>query len=100
MVGKPGFVAEWRGNERLAYLLHQKPMGRFEFEIAARPSGLYGPYNANVIMIPFAVLFTGLIPLAAGAIWRFRFPLWSWFFFMAVVAAELAFYAQFARSSF
>ena len=33
-------------------------------------------------------------PLAIGPFNRFRFPLWSWFAFTALVAVELAYYLR------
>jgi hypothetical protein len=42
--------------------------------------------------LPFLVTLTG--PLAIGPFNRFRFPLWSWFAFTALVAVELAYYLR------
>jgi hypothetical protein len=42
--------------------------------------------------IPFAL--TVAIPLAAASLSRFRFPLWSYFAWTALLAAELAYYLR------
>jgi hypothetical protein len=44
--------------------------------------------------VPVAVVITLLLPFAVGCLSRFRFPLWSYFVWTALVAAELAFYLR------
>lgn len=52
-----------------------------------------GPSVHGVILqLPIPGLITLFLPLAIGPFFRFRFPLWSYFVFVAVIAGELAFY--------
>jgi hypothetical protein len=44
--------------------------------------------------LPIPLLLTVLLPLASGCLSRFRFPLWSYFAWTALVAAELAYYLR------
>lgn len=44
--------------------------------------------------VPVAVVITLLLPFAVGCLSRFRFPLWSYFTWTTLVAAELAFYLR------
>jgi hypothetical protein len=44
------------------------------------------------VPIPFAV--TILLPFSVAPLTRFRFPLWSYFVWTALVAAELAYYLR------
>jgi hypothetical protein len=44
--------------------------------------------------IPLLAPMTFLLPIAVGCLTRFRFPLWSWFAFTALVAVELAYYLR------
>jgi hypothetical protein len=43
---------------------------------------------------PIAFVLTILAPCAVGPFTRFRFPLWSYFAWTALVAAELAYYLR------
>lgn len=43
---------------------------------------------------PIPVLLTLVSPIAVGCLTRFRFPLWSYFAWTALVAAELAYYLR------
>jgi len=43
---------------------------------------------------PHVILMTAVLPLAIGAISSFRFRLWQYFVYMAIIAAELAFYLR------
>jgi hypothetical protein len=52
------------------------------------------PPTQVVFRLPIAALLTCLIPLAIAPFIRFRFPLWSWFAFSALVAVELAYYLR------
>jgi hypothetical protein len=62
--------------------------GRFEFH---QYQGDSYPYDAS---IPISWIVTGLLPLSVGILNRFRFPLWSYFAWTALVAAELAYYLR------
>jgi hypothetical protein len=44
--------------------------------------------------LPIPMLLSLLLPVACGAFTRFRFPLWSYFAWTALVAAEVAFYLR------
>jgi hypothetical protein len=44
--------------------------------------------------IPIASFAVILAPIAIGCLTRFRFPLWSYFTWTALVAAELAYYLR------
>ena len=44
------------------------------------------------IYVPFAFMLTAAIPFGVGPFIRYRFPLWSWFCWIALLAAELAYY--------
>jgi hypothetical protein len=46
------------------------------------------------LRLPIPMLLTVLLPIAAGALIRFRFPLWSYFAWTTLVAAEVAFYLR------
>ena len=47
-----------------------------------------------MIYIPIAWLITFMLPFALGCLTRFRFPLWSYFVWTALIAAELAYYLR------
>jgi hypothetical protein len=44
--------------------------------------------------VPLPLVLTLLFPFARGSFTRFRFPLWSYFAWTALVAAELAYYLR------
>jgi hypothetical protein len=48
----------------------------------------------EVVYIPIPLLLSLLFPLALGPFVRFRFPLWSYFAWTALLAAELAYYLR------
>jgi len=43
----------------------------------------------SMTFIPISLAITSLVPFGAGPFIRFRFPLWSWFAFTALIAVEL-----------
>jgi hypothetical protein len=51
-----------------------------------------GPYGAGAIAIP--LLLTALLPLAIGPFISFRFRLWHYLAYTALVAVELAYYLR------
>ena len=51
-----------------------------------------GLARSTSLWLPIPVLLTFLLPVAIGCLNRFRFSLWSWFVWTALVAAELAYY--------
>jgi hypothetical protein len=53
---------------------------------------LFPPINEAALPIP--VMLTLVIPLSVAPFTRFRFPLWSYFAWTALVAAELAYYLR------
>jgi hypothetical protein len=58
---------------------------------SARGSSLGSAWRAN---LPFLLLLTLLLPPAVGPFTHFRFPLWSYFAYTALLAAELAYYLR------
>jgi hypothetical protein len=46
------------------------------------------------LRIPLPALLSCVLPLACGCLTRFRFPLWSYFAWTALLAAELAYYLR------
>ena len=53
-----------------------------------RGSGHWG------IEVPILLLITAMIPLVVGSLSRFRFRLWQYFAFTAIVALELAYFLR------
>ena len=54
---------------------------------------LRNEYDTDCVC-PIAVMITATLPLAIAPFTRFRFPLWSYFAWTALVAAELAYYLK------
>jgi hypothetical protein len=54
--------------------------------------GQDGHYFVIVFASPICFLVTVILPLAVAPFTRFRFPLWSYFAWTALLAAELAYY--------
>lgn len=50
--------------------------------------------NRVGIYLPIPLILSLLMPAAYGGLTRFRFPLWSYFAWTALVAAELAYYLR------
>ena len=76
---------------------------RFERSSGTRPWG--GTFHANrladcfggvstLVHVPAPVVATALLPLAFGALSSFRFRLWHYLAFTALVAVELAYYLR------
>jgi hypothetical protein len=69
-------------------------------DLICRKNGCLGEYelfwhNGDIIIgVPMAVIISLLLPLAVGPFTHFRFPLWSYFAYTALVAAELAYYLR------
>jgi hypothetical protein len=62
-----------------------------------RATNLYPIFSYSddtYIACPIPMVATLLLPLAVGCLTRFRFPLWSYFVWTSLVAAELAYYLQ------
>jgi hypothetical protein len=68
----------------------QPKSGLGEIDYSARPPGW--PSFNWLVACPIAVVLTLLAPLAVGTFNRFRFPLWMWFAWTALIASECAFY--------
>ena len=70
--------------------------GEFEVEIFAwTDSPTYAPIQeVSVVMIPIPWILTLLLPAAVGPFFRYRFPLWTWFAWVAIIAAETAWYCR------
>jgi hypothetical protein len=49
------------------------------------------------LAVPFAVLITAILPIAVGSFTRFRFRLWHYLAYTALVAVELAYYLRWQR---
>ena len=47
-----------------------------------------------MIEVPILLLITAMIPLVVGSLIRFRFRLWQYFAFTAIVALELAYFLR------
>jgi hypothetical protein len=47
-----------------------------------------------MLVCPIVFAITLLLPFAVAPFTRFRFPLWSYFAWTALVAAELAYYLR------
>jgi hypothetical protein len=79
------FSLDWNDSDRSGMA------GRFCQYPASRhfPSTI-GPCTG----VPISVLVTGLLVPCIAAFIRFRFPLWSYFAWTALVAAELAYYLR------
>lgn len=63
--------------------------------------GWFGSFRPQVVPLvdreiscPLPFLLTALAPLAVGSLTRFRFSLWPYFAWTALVAAELAYYLR------
>src|SRR5688500_1510907 len=73
---------------------------RGRIELKSREATLYlgmRSFNTNDpsrarVMIPYSVLITAILPLALGPILSFRFRLWHYLAYTALVAVELAYY--------
>jgi hypothetical protein len=50
--------------------------------------------NDWLVMIPISLLVTGSLPLAIGAFTGYRFRLWHYLAFTALIAVELAYYLR------
>jgi hypothetical protein len=61
------------------------PLGALHF----RPDGLIGD-----VVVPISLISTALLPLAIGTFNAFRFRLWHYLAYTALVAAELAYYLR------
>ena len=48
----------------------------------------------HAVRVPFPLLITAMIPLAIGPFLCFRFRLWQYLAYMALVAVELAYYLR------
>ena len=76
------FLREYHVGQKRPYF------GRFGFHFGALPDS--SRYDA--IQIPVPWLVTLLLPAAIGPFLRYRYPLWTWFAWGAIVAGETAFY--------
>jgi len=76
---------------------HRVYLGRFELELPAW-TGRSPTYSQNldvrVVMIPIPFLLTFLLPLAIGPFIHYRFPLWTWFVWVGVIAGEMTWYGR------
>jgi hypothetical protein len=73
-------------NDRVSH----SPWGEFASNRSSRP----GPSRYWQIHVPFLVLITAVGPLAFGAFHHFRFRLWHYLAYTAVVALQLAYYLR------
>jgi hypothetical protein len=63
-------------------------LGFFEFDWDANEPGAY------VVQVPIAVLVTAIFPMAIGALVSFRFHLWHYLAYTALIALEIAYYLR------
>jgi hypothetical protein len=61
-------------------------LGRFSW--ANEPTTEWGV----AVALPFPLILSTFLPLSVGPFTRFRFPLWSYFAWTALIAAELGYY--------
>jgi hypothetical protein len=52
------------------------------------------PHDGYDLNLPYALLMTAILPLAIGSITSFRFRLWHYLAYTALVAVELAYYLR------
>jgi hypothetical protein len=64
-------------------------LGKFEVQ-TSNSAGWVGLQCA----IPLLAIMTILLPPAIGPFLKYRFPLWSWFAYLAVLAGEMAIYLR------
>ena len=57
-----------------------------------RNIGVYTSITELDVIVPIPILLTFLLPFAIGLRNRFRFPLWSWFLLVAIIAGECVWY--------
>jgi hypothetical protein len=71
---------------------HQAILGEFRFErkSASLPNGR----KIVTFRLPLILLTTALLPLAIGPFFSFRFRLWHYLAYTALVAVELAYYLR------
>jgi hypothetical protein len=77
------------------------PLSKWSFvlfpSLFRRPLGLlrfFAEEDGYCLLLPIPMLLTLGTPLVVGPFNRFRFPLWSYFAWTALVAAELAYYLR------
>ena len=84
--------AEPRG--RNVGLLSMGWLGDFDYATREQHVGRNQWCSEHHFRMPIPVFFPVLLPVAVGCFTRFRFPLWSYFAWTALVAAELAYYLR------
>jgi hypothetical protein len=89
------------GSVKLCYSGSLEPQFQFMTFKNESDESWFGSFRRQVvpsvdyeISFPIPVLLVLLAPLAFGAFTSFRFPLWSYFAYTALVAAELAYYLR------
>jgi hypothetical protein len=72
------------GNQEIT---EQSGFGQFSYMI-------YAEWGDIFLRCPIPFIFTLIAPLSVSTFTHFRFPLWSYFAWTALVAAELAYYLR------
>ena len=92
-----------RGSASVGQLASKRQLPPIFFERRTAPSSLadtLGVFAADRpplfrhALVPIAMLLAGLLPLAVGPFVSFRFRLWHYLAYTALVALELAFYLR------
>jgi hypothetical protein len=69
------------------------PLGKLYWAYHQNPSRA-GTWTSVTLMIPVPLMLTGILPLLEGASTGFRFRLWHYLAYTALVAVELAYYLR------
>jgi hypothetical protein len=69
------------------------PLGKIYWAYHQGPSRA-GTWTSATLMIPVPLMLTGILPLVVGATTSFRFRLWHYLAFTALVSVQLAYYLR------
>jgi hypothetical protein len=95
IAGDNGTVVFVRSSSRTdSPKFHLSRNGRTDIAWPGRLRGTFKSFHEFDLYFPILALLTLLFPLAIGPRFRFQFPLWSWFVWVAVLAAECVYYAN------
>jgi hypothetical protein len=78
--------ATYHGEEEIASISWRTWLGGFQFSRTF--------WNEGFVHVPFPLVLSVLLPPAVGIAFHYRFPLWSWFAWTALLAGELAYYLR------
>jgi len=89
------YVGQLAGQRQLPLVFVEPRIGPSSFEDALGRFALEDrPPLFRHVLAPIAILLAGLLPVAVGPILSFRFRLWHYLAYMALVAVELAYYLR------